>query len=499
MDLHKWESWSITFVALLTAASEVDSGKDESKTSLSKTGRFKDIAQAINFLKENMPANMSFDEQCERYAVFADIAVLEKLPRRHTVLGVATMDVKEVKKRYVKLDVYRIGYVYMVAIDRYRVTQLAPPMLDLIACLIQIDTPEVMNYLSNRELVVISHLYKQILECPAKQIELGSLNLNRLRPAFRRSLGNLFREYFDIDAVLNDASISTAYVHGISNSTDPLNIAETSSTDLQSGDQSQQDSQLRDLRRREMERLKQLRRRTAYPEVREKNRLYQRERRQLMKRNRESTSKPETEVESSKRERRERRNEMRRRRYRLKREQRSEQKQLSNLIRLKRTYHPHKEGEWSPRKQQYASPNDTQAPSIPATPEEQMGIQQVSKRRRPEPLGNSLPSCSQSYDCQRACSPSLHSPFLHDLQTFDSNTKQKDGQQIDGRAQAHTNPSIDLQNRPSAGREERTVIHQEQMSEDTTDEYIKYLLDDPQTNETFDELFEALSKSRSPD
>lgn len=171
----------------------------EKQSDFVTANRIRDMAQAINLMYVNLPADMSMEQKCKRYAVLSSLTLAEKVPSRSTVSKVQKMDEVELDKNYRAIGASRIGYAYMSAIDRFRVTRLAPSFLELIDCLKQIDIPGVKAYLDNQELVLIYDLYKQVLGLPGTKINLLNLDLTQFRRAFWGPFRNLFREHIDVD------------------------------------------------------------------------------------------------------------------------------------------------------------------------------------------------------------------------------------------------------------------------------------------------------------
>lgn len=169
--------------------------------------RLRDVAQAITRLNENLPGRTTMDERCKRYAVLASRTIAERTPYLRTVSKVLALDDKELDEIYEKLGIDRIIYAYVSAIDKYRVTELAPAFINLIECLARIDTPVVRAYLNNQELTIISNLYKQVLGLPGTKVDLRNLDLTKFCTAFWTSLKYLFSPYLDIHSIFSSASI----------------------------------------------------------------------------------------------------------------------------------------------------------------------------------------------------------------------------------------------------------------------------------------------------
>lgn len=201
------EVFIIALVALFSSASNIDCVDRYDSFFLYKTGRFNDIAQAINFMQPYLPINISSDEMCRRYAVLSDVALEERLPYKSTVLRIAKLDKDDLDKHYEQLDSGRISWLYMCAIDRYRLTQLAPPIIALVECLRQVDNDGARKYLKNQELIITIDLYKQVLGIPSETMtDIESLDFTKFYPTFRETLRNLFSKYFDVDSIIGHAS-----------------------------------------------------------------------------------------------------------------------------------------------------------------------------------------------------------------------------------------------------------------------------------------------------
>lgn len=139
--------------------------------------------------------------------MLSDIALDEKKPSEATVLRLATVSRYDLDKYYEQIDTDRLNYLYMCAIDRYRVTQLEPPFIELVECLQRVDDDRARNYLENPELIIILGLYKQALGMPSEtMVNLADLDLTAFYPSFHETLRNLFSKYFDVDSILGATS-----------------------------------------------------------------------------------------------------------------------------------------------------------------------------------------------------------------------------------------------------------------------------------------------------
>lgn len=200
MNLTRLKYLSITLIALSTQISTIICGRGKEKSNPNETARVRDIAQAMSLLYEELPAHMTVEEKCKRYAVLSSEALSEKTPKRKTISRVLSMTEDELNRDYHQLDTNRMTYAFMSAIDKFRVTQLAPAFLDLIECLRLLDAPAVKTYLDNEELFVIYDLYRQVLGLQGT-VDLGTLDVTRFNKAFWTPLRKLFKPHFDIDSV----------------------------------------------------------------------------------------------------------------------------------------------------------------------------------------------------------------------------------------------------------------------------------------------------------
>lgn len=314
MNLAELRNLLITLVALSTLiCNEVSCGRVKGESSiLYQTGRFIDISRAINFMQKSFHDHTPFEERCKRYAILTARALFEKSAFESTVYNITSMSDNEVLRQYDELGTDKISSLYMTAIDRFRVTQLAPAFIDLIECLERIDTPLVKGYLGNQELVVIRDLYRQVLGLSGTKVDLRSLDLTKFRQAFWSALRNLFRQYLDVDSIFGPS-------------------CREQEAELMKDQLSRK--QQRYIQHREHSRLKQQRLRLMYPDA---IRKYQQERRRLLKEREismftDTSDLPEAnETKRRAQERRDRRNERRRRNRKLIREQKKHQTMIAH-------------------------------------------------------------------------------------------------------------------------------------------------------------------------
>lgn len=199
MDLRKCRCLTMTLITVSTLlTNNIECASERYRDD--KT-RFNNVAESINYMHKYLHGDMPMEEKCKRYAVLSSRALREKLPYERTAIKVGLMDQQELDKLYHDMGVVNICVSLMSAIDRYRITKLAPPFIELIECLGRINSTVVKRYLSNDELLILLDLYKQVLGLPNTMIDIQSLNLSQFHPAFATTLKNLFGEYFDIDGI----------------------------------------------------------------------------------------------------------------------------------------------------------------------------------------------------------------------------------------------------------------------------------------------------------
>lgn len=163
---------------------------------------------ALNLLQARLPDQMPLEARCQRYAFLLLMIETEGMPHRTAVLELITMhdDIFDMFKR--NLDTNHLISLYMIAIDRYRISKLEPPFLDLVDCLSRIDVPQAKAYF-NEELNFIVNLYKDVLDTPGSTIDLGSLDLSTFPPSMRTMLENLFVEHLTPRAPTSEQSQDT--------------------------------------------------------------------------------------------------------------------------------------------------------------------------------------------------------------------------------------------------------------------------------------------------
>lgn len=204
MGLMRWKGLSIVVVpvALLIINSYIDCTPKEASDD--RWRRCKGISDMTNFMHRSLPADMPTLDRCKKYAVLLSIAATGGMPNQSTVAKLAEENMERVDKLYQTLEISELMNRYMTAIERYRVTKLAPAFLDIVDCLKLMNLPVVNKYLDNEELIIIIDLYKRVLGLPATRVDINNLNLYRFHPTYRVSLAYLFNGYFEFDHLVTE-------------------------------------------------------------------------------------------------------------------------------------------------------------------------------------------------------------------------------------------------------------------------------------------------------
>lgn len=155
-----------------------------------------DITDAMNYLYNSFPDDMSLEERCKRYAILSSLSSSKGRPHNKVMSRYLRFSDESVDKKYQLLDREdELPATFMSAIDSYRAaSQLGPAFLVLMDCLRQFDRPYIKTYLNDPELVLIVDIYKSILRSPDIRIDLSRIDLDQFTSAFRTSLKNLFRD-----------------------------------------------------------------------------------------------------------------------------------------------------------------------------------------------------------------------------------------------------------------------------------------------------------------
>lgn len=186
--------WICTAITIAFSVLDIGCSPDDSKDQHKRLPkRCHDIADAVDYLHKYLPAQMPIQEKCKRYALISDIVKIKRLPPRKDIIHLTMLYGPSLDRRYQQLDNESLSAFYMNAIDTYRSSELRPPMLEIVECLKQIDSPPVKIYLTKPELTIILDLYKKILDSPETTIDLNNIDLSTHKSAFRSSLEFLFR------------------------------------------------------------------------------------------------------------------------------------------------------------------------------------------------------------------------------------------------------------------------------------------------------------------
>lgn len=176
----------------------IECGPIEVSTDVGDTRKCKDLSEAINYLHASLPDYLTSDRKCKRYAILLSMARKKGLPTQLAVLQLSELQEDILNLLYEGLSAEERGGLYMSVIDIYRSTELAPPFIDLVDCLSQIDTASIRAYLNDRELTTLVRLYRTALGPPATKVDLESVDLiGRFPPAFLINLGKLFKGHFE--------------------------------------------------------------------------------------------------------------------------------------------------------------------------------------------------------------------------------------------------------------------------------------------------------------
>lgn len=157
------------------------------------------MSKALNYIHDSLPGNTPLEEKCQRYAVLLSMSATLGVPYELSVSKLIMLDGYSLNLQYQKIDADDMSSFYMSAIDRYRITQLAPPFLEIIECLRMIDKPFVKVYLSNDELKIIVDLYKMVLGMPVTMVNLSGADLRTFHPSFQKTLRQLFQGHLNFD------------------------------------------------------------------------------------------------------------------------------------------------------------------------------------------------------------------------------------------------------------------------------------------------------------
>lgn len=285
MDSPDWKCPILMITLSLSLASITRCGteKEISKQTdiRSRFPKPKDVREPLDYMHQLLDYGMPWDDRCRRYAVLLSLSARLGSPSASTTSEIATLDKSSLDEVYEQIEANMMSSFFMYAIDMYRITYLSPVFIDLVECLRRIGTQVAQGYTKNEELIITEDLYKQVLGLPHTIIDINNLDMTRYPPAFRANLGNLFREYFDIDSII-DTSVTPARPNVRWRADD-----NDEATNKQRESRTERHLRYRERnlqRERERSRLNQQRMRVLQPELsRARNRVYQQQRRDRLK------------------------------------------------------------------------------------------------------------------------------------------------------------------------------------------------------------------------
>lgn len=323
----------ITSIALLALSEPLDSSPPPDDL-FGETRRFKDVPKALNYVHELLPEQTPLEEKCKRYAVLLAMAAATGLPYETNVDDLVKMDIPTLDVHYHAIDENGLMTLFMSATERYRITRLAPPFIDVIECLKMIDSPVVRKFLDDRELKVVHDLYKRVLRPEDQTDNPEGIEWGEFHPAFLKNFISLFGGLLDIEHLYKTSQVRPLD-HGVSGQSsgapEPTNWQDPTQDNGQETDDMTEPHRGPNLdRKRERARLFSRRVRMLAPEkIREMSRKYKRDYRER-KRQREGRVRPNLTPEEKKSMRAERRR-MQRRKRRL---EENEQKQRAKFQRM---------------------------------------------------------------------------------------------------------------------------------------------------------------------
>lgn len=196
---------------LLTAAlaTSIDHCIEGTSTDIPQKARLlirsKSIPEALNYFYKSLMDEVG-SERCKKYAAVLSTTAKNGLLYESTIEQLLSVPPDIIDKHYERMGPKRVSALFMSAVDKYRTSQLAPPVLDLIECLKQINDPMVEKYLNNDQLKTIIYLYQQALKSPMKKINLDIFDLTRFDIWFIENLRTMMKTH------LEDGINSTSHV-----------------------------------------------------------------------------------------------------------------------------------------------------------------------------------------------------------------------------------------------------------------------------------------------
>lgn len=147
----------------------------------------------LNYFHGLLPEQVGLAEKCKKYAVLLSMIDSVGLLYVTTVEKLSALPEDIISRHHQKMSPKTLSILFMSAIDKYRTSGIAPPFLDLIECLKQINESIAEKYLDDRQLETIIHIYQQVLKSPNKQVDLNDFNLSVFHKAFQVNLRSILR------------------------------------------------------------------------------------------------------------------------------------------------------------------------------------------------------------------------------------------------------------------------------------------------------------------
>lgn len=159
--------------------------------SVPRASRGKAVAEAIDQLYGTLPENAKLEDKCKSYALVLTMIASKGQAHKQAAAFIGQLSPRELTLLQQDIGVGYLASLYEDAIDEYRNSKLRPAFIELIECLRLIDP--VRKYVNDKELIVITEVYRQILRAPETRID--AEQIGQYYPQFEPSLRNLFGEY----------------------------------------------------------------------------------------------------------------------------------------------------------------------------------------------------------------------------------------------------------------------------------------------------------------
>lgn len=140
----------------------------------------------------SLPDQMPLKAKRVRYAVSLWMLETEGITGQLALLQLSGLREDILALLYEEINAADLASRYMTAIDTYPRKQLEPAFIDLIECLMMLDTPSIRTFLNDPELAIIVRSYKLALGPLAAILDLESVDLRQFSTSFRATLKKLF-------------------------------------------------------------------------------------------------------------------------------------------------------------------------------------------------------------------------------------------------------------------------------------------------------------------